>query len=75
MVQDKTKDPNANGYDAYLGFVWSGDDYKIKVYDIPSEPERRAKLAALLQKVIEDLSDRNPPDTSVREVNKCKDCG
>lgn len=75
MVQGNTRDPKAEGYDAYLGFNWVGDDYKIKVYDIPAQPERREKLAALLQKVIEDLDNKNPVDTSKRPVDGCLDCG
>ena len=76
MVAGITHDPKANGnWDAYLGFVWVDNDWKIKVYDMPVSDDRREKLVVLLQKVIEDLENRHPLDMSPREVNKCKDCG
>ena len=75
MVAGLTHDKKADGYDAYLGFVWVDDDYKIKVYDIPSEPDRRAKLVVLLRKVVSDLENKTPVDTSVRPVGGCVDCG
>lgn len=47
-------------FDAYLGFTWIDDAWKIAATIMPSDLDQRHKLAILLRQIAEELDNDTP---------------
>ncbi len=47
-------------FDAYFGFTWVDDSWKIAACVMPTELDQRHKLATLIRQVADDLDNDTP---------------